>query len=348
MIPKCMPWLDAYDEPIGDIEDKVDNLSPQSTPYILPSFEIYTSPVTYPEEVEETIGIPMEAEPLENTKLKGLGLNTCDHDIPFSSKEVPIFNEPEPQPNTLPTCPTLDVSLGDKRGPEPPIKPLSPDSFRTKVVDLLTIHTPPLPHLESFHPKDTYCHYHPCIDDPKKHYGFKPGLLRQIGSLGVMFSNLEMIENDWGLESKEVSFLGRGLNSPVRPKEVEKVRSKETHHLEHIIQQPIFQHVTPFHNNGRKVHLLEDKQIPSIGVFDEVFSTWMAFGGNTRNLGSFGEETDKITDLHQIHEEVLFTERGDDIAGIKRRHHDLSSDGVRDLVTASGRGRLKGNLESST
>ena len=26
----------------------------------------------------------------------------------------------------------------------------------------------------------------------------------------------------------------------------------------------------------------------------------MAFGGNTRDLGSFGEETDKITDLHGI------------------------------------------------
>ncbi|GJX41293.1 reverse transcriptase domain-containing protein [Tanacetum coccineum] len=50
---------------------------------------------------------------------------------------------------------------------------------------------------------------------------------------------------------------------------------------------------------GRKAHLLEDKQIPSVGVFDEVFSTWMAFGGNTRDLGSFGEETDKTTALHQ-------------------------------------------------
>ncbi|GKG08059.1 hypothetical protein Tco_0333891, partial [Tanacetum coccineum] len=28
-------------------------------------------------------------------------------------------------------------------------------------------------------------------------------------------------------------------------------------------------------------------------------NTWMAFGGNTRDLGSFGEETDEITDLHQ-------------------------------------------------
>ncbi|GJY78595.1 protein kinase-like domain, concanavalin A-like lectin/glucanase domain protein [Tanacetum coccineum] len=48
-----------------------------------------------------------------------------------------------------------------------------------------------------------------------------------------------------------------------------------------------------------KAHLLEDKQIPSVGVFDEVFSIWKAFGGNTRDLGSFGEETDKTTDLHQ-------------------------------------------------
>ncbi|GJS99135.1 hypothetical protein Tco_0820305 [Tanacetum coccineum] len=50
---------------------------------------------------------------------------------------------------------------------------------------------------------------------------------------------------------------------------------------------------------GRKAHLLEDKQIPSVGVFDEVFSIWKAFGGNTHDLGSFEEETDKTTDLHQ-------------------------------------------------
>ncbi|GKD70160.1 hypothetical protein Tco_1324250, partial [Tanacetum coccineum] len=30
-----------------------------------------------------------------------------------------------------------------------------------------------------------------------------------------------------------------------------------------------------------------------------VFSTWMTFGGNTRDLGSFGEETDEIMNLHQ-------------------------------------------------
>ncbi|GJR16460.1 hypothetical protein Tco_0799112 [Tanacetum coccineum] len=80
---------------------------------------------------------------------------------------------------------------------------------------------------------------------------------------------------------------------------------------------------------GRKAYLFEDKQIPSVGVFDKVFSTWMKFGGNTRELGSFGEETDAITDLHQILEEVLLTERGDGVAGIKRRRRDPSSDGVR-------------------
>ncbi|GJW15829.1 hypothetical protein Tco_0019962 [Tanacetum coccineum] len=94
-IPKCMAWLD--DEPIRDLntmEDKVDNPSPQSTLQVLPSFEVYTPPVTHPEEVEETIGIPMEVEPLNKPQLDDLGLNTCNHDIPLSSREVPSFDEP--------------------------------------------------------------------------------------------------------------------------------------------------------------------------------------------------------------------------------------------------------------
>ncbi|GKE00343.1 zinc finger, CCHC-type containing protein [Tanacetum coccineum] len=98
---------------------------------------------------------------------------------------------------------------------------------------------------------------------------------------------------------------------------------------------------------GRKAHVLEDKQIPSVGVFYEVFLA-LAFGGNTRDLGSFGEETDEITDLHQILEELLFTERGDGVTSIKRRRRDLFSDGVWKLGTASGRGRLKEDLESFT
>ncbi|GKA28923.1 hypothetical protein Tco_0715168 [Tanacetum coccineum] len=60
-MPKCMAWLD--DEPIGDLgtmEDKVDNLSSQCTPQVLPSIELYTPPETHPKEVEETIGILTE------------------------------------------------------------------------------------------------------------------------------------------------------------------------------------------------------------------------------------------------------------------------------------------------
>ncbi|GJY85239.1 retrovirus-related pol polyprotein from transposon TNT 1-94 [Tanacetum coccineum] len=71
----------------------------------------------------------------------------------------------------------------------------------------------------------------------------------------------------------------------------------------------------------------------------------MAFGGNTRHLSSFGEETDEITDLHQIFKEILLTERGDDVAGIKRHRRDLSSDDVRNLATTSKRGRTKETLE---
>ncbi|GKE85462.1 hypothetical protein Tco_1559204, partial [Tanacetum coccineum] len=200
--------------------------------------------------VEMHRGIPIKVEPLDETPLEDLGLNTCNHDIPLSSREIPNFDKPEPQPQPLPSFPSLDISLREERGLEPPIKPHSPDSFRMKVVDNLTIHIPLLPHLASFEPNDVYCYYHPCVEDPKRHYGFKPGLLGHNESLGVDFSNFEMIEDDWELESKEVSFLGRGLNSPVRLKEVEKVRIKETHQLEHKIQQILFQHMAPSRHHG--------------------------------------------------------------------------------------------------
>ncbi|GJZ95223.1 hypothetical protein Tco_0667426, partial [Tanacetum coccineum] len=56
--------------------------------------------------------------------------------------------------------------------------------------------------------------------------------------------------------------------------------------------------------------------------------TWMAFGGNTRDLGSFGEETDKTTTLHQILEEVVHTECGDGVASFKRQRQDGKENGV--------------------
>ncbi|GJT14891.1 hypothetical protein Tco_0873597 [Tanacetum coccineum] len=114
------------------MEDKAENPSPQSTPQVLLSFEVYTPPVTYPKEVDETIGIPMEIEPLDHTKLEDLGLNTCIHDHFNSSREVPSVDELEPQP--LPNVSSLDINLGDKRGTDPPINPYNPGSFRMKVI----------------------------------------------------------------------------------------------------------------------------------------------------------------------------------------------------------------------
>nr|GEU42631.1 hypothetical protein [Tanacetum cinerariifolium] len=98
-IPRCMQWLDTYDEPIGDLDimkDEAENSSPLSTPQVLPSFEKYTPPMTYPKEVEETLGTPMEVELLNQLKLEDVGLT--NHNIPVSYKELPIFDEPEPQP----------------------------------------------------------------------------------------------------------------------------------------------------------------------------------------------------------------------------------------------------------
>nr|GEW06134.1 hypothetical protein [Tanacetum cinerariifolium] len=122
-MPKCMSWL-TYDKPIGDLdmmEDKVDNLSPQCTPQVPISFKVYTLPMTYSKEEEETIGIPMEVEPLDHMKLEDLGLNTCSHDLFPSSRKFPSVDELKPQP--LPNLPFLDVNLGDKRGTDPPINP---------------------------------------------------------------------------------------------------------------------------------------------------------------------------------------------------------------------------------
>nr|GEU87807.1 hypothetical protein [Tanacetum cinerariifolium] len=173
-------------------------------------------------------------------EVKDLGLNTCNHNIPLSSREVPSFDETKPQPHPLLNCPPLDVNQGDKRGTDPPIKPHSSDSFRMKVVEKLTINTPSSPHVASFHPKDIYCYYHPCVDDTEKYYGFKTGLSGQGGSIGVDLSNWEVLEN---------SFL-RGLSLPVKPNELEKGRIKKTHNLEHIIQQPLFQHKAHSYHNG--------------------------------------------------------------------------------------------------
>nr|GEW29128.1 hypothetical protein [Tanacetum cinerariifolium] len=114
LVGNNVSWLDACDEPIGDLdmmENKVDNPSPER--------------------------IPMEVEPLDHTRLEDLGLNTYSHDLFLSFREVPSVDEPEPQllPNFLP----LSVNLGDKRGTDPPINPYSLGDFKMKVVGFLNM-----------------------------------------------------------------------------------------------------------------------------------------------------------------------------------------------------------------
>ncbi|GJY55216.1 ribonuclease H-like domain-containing protein [Tanacetum coccineum] len=119
------------------------------------------------------------------------------------------------------------------------------------------------------------------IDDPKRHYGFKPSLLGKRVSLGVDISNWEMFDDDRGLKSKEVSPLGEELSLFDRPNEVKSGRILEAHRLESIFQQQISQCMAPSHHDSRKAHLVEDKQISSVGVFDEVY---LAFGRHLEEI----------------------------------------------------------------
>nr|GFC04022.1 hypothetical protein [Tanacetum cinerariifolium] len=197
-VPRCMAWLD-YDEHVDSLstmDNKVGVTIPESITQTLPSFEEYTLLVTYSEEVEKTLGTPIEVEPSNKTKLEEVGLN-CNYNTPFSSREVPSFDGLEPQP--LLNSPSSYVSLGDVIGPEPPIKPHSPDSSRMKVVDYLTTQTSPSPHMANSHPKGVYNYYNP--------------------------------------ESKEVSPQGEELSLFDRPNKVERGIVLEAHRLESILQQ---------------------------------------------------------------------------------------------------------------
>ncbi|GJR41631.1 hypothetical protein Tco_1309734 [Tanacetum coccineum] len=199
LVPRCMAWLD-YDE-------YVDSLS-------------------------------MMDNELSKVLESGEGSNHQGGDKEFNlgckvTREVPSFDVPEPQPvlNSL----SLDKSLRDVIGPEPPIKPHSPDSSKMKVVDYLTTQTPPSPHVSNSHHKGVYSYYNPSIDDPKRHYGFKPGLLGKSVSLGADISNWEMFDDDWGLESNKVSPLGEEFSLFDRPNKIERGRILEAHHLESIL-----------------------------------------------------------------------------------------------------------------
>jgi hypothetical protein len=221
---------------LDKMEDEVSNVSPQSTPQVLPSFEAHTPPVTYPEEAEETIGIPMEVEPLKQTQLEDVGLNTYNDNLTLSSREFPSFDEPEPQPKPLPNLPSLDEDLGIEVGPDPPIKPYSPGSLRMKVVDSQPCREEATIGVEN---DLTYLH-HPFETDHKKHYGFKPGLLGQDGF--PTRSLLKLIEDD--------PFLRENFNSPIDQSELGKVMMIGAQPFEHIINPPLFPHEAYFHRDG--------------------------------------------------------------------------------------------------
>ncbi|GJY73167.1 hypothetical protein Tco_0477598 [Tanacetum coccineum] len=59
-----------------------------------------------------------------------------------------------------------------------------------------------------------------------------------------------MFNNDWGLESKEVSPLGEELSLFDMPNEEKRGRILEAHYLEPILQQQISQRMAPSHHDG--------------------------------------------------------------------------------------------------
>nr|GEU98993.1 retrovirus-related Pol polyprotein from transposon TNT 1-94 [Tanacetum cinerariifolium] len=132
-MPRCMLFLGSTDscgEHIGSLDmmnNKMENPIPQRTPQVLPSFKKYTLPWLTQK----------------------------------NASEVSSFDEPKPKPQPSPSFSSFDISQVDKSGPKPHIKPHSLDSFKMKVIDRLTIHTPPSTHMASFYPKDVYCYYHP-------------------------------------------------------------------------------------------------------------------------------------------------------------------------------------------
>ncbi|GJX36958.1 hypothetical protein Tco_0250261 [Tanacetum coccineum] len=95
---------------------------------------------------------------------------------------------------------------------------------------------------------------------------------------------------------------------------------------------------------GRKAYLLEDTQIPSVGVFDEVF---LALGWHLEGIHVTWAHLEKKRMRLRTYTKSLKKYCLQSVETIKRCHRDPSSDGVRDLVMASGRDRLNEDLESS-
>ncbi|GJW16243.1 hypothetical protein Tco_0020376 [Tanacetum coccineum] len=92
---------------------------------------------------------------------------------------------------------------------------------------------------------------------------------------------------------------------------------------------------------GRKAHLLKDKQIPSVWVFDE-----MAFGGNTRELGSFREKRTRLQ-LYTKVEEEKGTQTLETASQLLMTASDYQRDDIRKFEIALGLNRHSEALEDS-
>ncbi|GJS25344.1 hypothetical protein Tco_0453976 [Tanacetum coccineum] len=158
------------------------------------------------------------------------------------------------------------------------------------------------------------------------------------------FSTLEELEyHEWLLKYPKPSW---EKGTVTFKKDNEKITFKMPHKMEafnHIdIKDVNTDSIPPLvlekNDDRRKAHLLEDNQIQSVWVFDEVF---LALGWHLDEIHVIWAHLEKkrmrLRTCIKNHQEVLFSERGDGVAGIKRRRHDLSSDGVWILATASQR-----------
>ncbi|GKD17726.1 hypothetical protein Tco_1206884 [Tanacetum coccineum] len=98
-----------------------------------------------------------------------------------------------------------------------------------------------------------------------------------------------MFDNDWRLESKEVSPLGEELSLFDRPNEVERGRIIEAHRLEPIIQQ---QNMAPSHHGGN-------------------FSskTEFSFSQNVETASRFTRDSVTMTPVTASNTQVIFDEK---------------------------------------
>ncbi|GKF29477.1 hypothetical protein Tco_0095819 [Tanacetum coccineum] len=92
---------------------------------------------------------------------------------------------------------------------------------------------------------------------------------------------------------------------------------------------------------GRKAYLLENKQVLSVGVFDEVsfYTLFRALGWHLEEIHVTWAHLEKKWTRLRLYtisfEETVHTEREDSIMITKRCRQDFHIDGITDLVAAS-------------